>query len=185
MNIQKKSRTKANKLPTATQIRVAEKYIESQSDGSKLSAKDVANLFTDGNTIVTFNQVNSYVRKYKAGAYNKARRSRTASNIAKDAEKLIADNPDVDTDDMIAEAIKNLIAKIKMDAKMESTVQADILSDIMMLREKQQRISLERHVKSLDASFLHALCRHFEPNCSEQRAIEIVVAVRSSMRKNV
>jgi hypothetical protein len=183
MNIQKKSRTKANKLPTATQIRVAEKYIESQSDGSKLSAKDVANLFTDGNTRVTFNQVNSYVRKYKAGASNKARRSRTASNIAKDAEKIIADNPD--TDEMIADAIKNLIAKIKADPKMESSLQADILSDIMMLREKQQRISLERHVKSLDASFLHALCRHFEPNCSEQRAIEIVVAVRSSMRKNV
>lgn len=174
------SRGKNLTPPRSTQISIAEYYIENNREGKNLSLRAVADHFSNNNRTITKHQVQNYVNKYRDGAYNTAAGRRSNKKIAEQAKTI--DLTTSDRYEQINKLIDNLLSKIEADFNMDSKVQADLLKDAVNLREKMQRMGLEKHIRRVDSDFLIRLVKYFKPDANELFCIKIVKQIYEEMK---
>jgi hypothetical protein len=94
--------------------------------------------------------------------------------------QILADTIDND-ENIMREELKNIIAKLMVDSEMESTSKLQLLNMASTIKVKLQKVSMQNHMRDLDARTVAAIIRRYEPNASDEDIIKIYKEERKKL----
>lgn len=83
---------------------------------------------------------------------------------------------------LLWEQYQQALAQLSLDKTVSAERRITLLNTLVTIRKKLFQMRLQEHLKGVDAQFLLALVRYFQPEATEEQAIEIVKRVQEQVR---